>query len=318
MKEDGRREQALRLLRRLGWGAFTIWGVTLVTFLVLVRMPADPAVALAGPTGSGDPAILAAIRARLKLDRSLPEQYLAYAGGLARGDLGESYVKGVPVTRAIGEALPRTVLLGGVAWVCWLVGGVTIGLLVSARPTRAGKSLLFALSVIGASTPSFWLGLVLLSVFAAWLGWLPAGGAGTARHLVLPVLTLSLSGIAFYARLSHSAMTETLQQDYVRTARAKGVAEGMVLWRHALRTAMIPLVTMAGVDLAALLGGVVFTETVFGWNGMGQLAVESVSSLDIPVVLGIVLVSAVFVVLTNLAVDLVLPFLDPRLGTEST
>jgi peptide/nickel transport system permease protein len=299
------------LLKRLLWALVTLVGVTLVAFVVVYRLPARPEVLLAGPRA--DPETVANIRKRLNLDRPVWVQYGSFLARLSRGDLGESYVTGQPVARAIASRLPRTVQLALAGWWAWLVLGTMIGVWGAARPTRLKEGALLLFSILGVSTPTFWVGILLLYVFVTRLGWFPAGGSGTPRHLVLPVAALAVAGVAYYARLAHSTMSGTLREDYIRTAVAKGVSPRGVIFRHALRNALLPLVTVAGADLAALLGGVVFTEAVFDWKGMGDLAVEAVASADIPTILGVVLVSAVFVVLGNLAVDLLYPVLDPRI-----
>jgi peptide/nickel transport system permease protein len=289
----------------------TLFGVTLITFLVVYRMPGDAAVLLAGP--SAPPEVVARIRHNLKLDRPPTEQYLDFLGRLSHGDLGESYTTGEKVSVAIARRLPATIILALSGWACWLVLGTLIGVWAASRPTRLRESTLLAFSIVGVSTPSFWLGILLLYLFVVRVHLFPAGGYGTPAHLVLPLVTLAFSGVAFYARLAHANMTQVLREDFVRTAVAKGASPQTVLFRHALRNALLPLVTIAGADLAALLGGVVFTETVFDWQGMGQLAVQAVAAVNVPVIMGVVLVSATFVVLANLAVDLLLPALDPRI-----
>jgi peptide/nickel transport system permease protein len=309
------------LAKRLGWAVLTLLGVTLLTFVVVYRIPADPAVVLAGPTASAED--VANIRQQMGLDRPLWAQYGDFLARLTRGDLGTSYATRQPVAKAIGERLPATIQLALAGWVCWLVLGTLLGVWVAARPTRLREGALLAFSIVGASTPTFWVGLLLLYVFVTLLGphlppayRLPAGGSGTLRHLVLPVTALAFSGVAYYARLAHSTMTDTLREDYVRTATAKGASRGTVLFRHALRNALLPLVTIAGADLAALMGGVVFTESVFGWKGMGKLAVEAVGTVNVPMIVGVVLVCAVFVVVANLMVDLLYPLLDPRIRAQ--
>jgi peptide/nickel transport system permease protein len=206
-------------------------------------------------------------------------------------------------------------MLAGAAWLCWLGLGIGLALLVTAGAgEREGwqDRVLLAFSILGTSVPTFWLGIVLLYLAAARWRLLPDGGMGTPAHLVLPVATLALYGVAYYSRVARESLRQTMQQEYIRTARAKGLSARSVLLRHALRNALLPLVTLAGVDLAALLGGVVFTESVFAWPGVGQLAVQSVFALDIPMILGTVLLSALFVVVANLLVDLLYPLLDPR------
>ena len=302
------------LLKRLMWGVVTLLGVTALTFVVVYRIPADPVDILAGPTAS--PEVRENIRKQRKLDRPPWEQYADFVSRLARGDLGESLVTRQPVLSAIAARLPVTAQLAGLAWLCWVVLGTAIGAAVASRPTPLRESTLLLCSIISVSTPSFWIGILLLQLFAAKLRWLPAGGSGTPAHLVLPLLTLAFTGVAYYARLAYSSVSEALREDYIRTARAKGLSPRVVLLRHALRNAMLPLVTIAGADLGALLGGVVFTESVFDYKGMGRLAVEAVSSLDLPLMVGIVLVSAVFVVLANVAVDLLYPLLDPRVRAD--
>lgn len=302
---------AIWLLKRLGWAFVTLLGVTALTFFVVYRIPADPADVLAGPTAP--PEVRENIRRQLKLDRPLWEQYGTFLGRLAQGDLGQSYVTRQPVAQAIAARLPATITLAVCGWACWLILGTLLGVAAAARATPSREAMLLFFSVLGVSTPTFWVGILLLQLFVAKLRWLPAGGIGGLEHLVLPVATLAVTGVAYYTRLTYSSMTETLREDYVRTAIAKGLAPRTVLFRHAFRNALLPLVTVAGADLAALLGGVVFTESVFDWKGMGKLAVEAVGSLDVPVIVGIVLVSATFVVVANLVVDLLYPLLDRRI-----
>jgi peptide/nickel transport system permease protein len=299
------------LAARLAWGVVTLAGVSVLAFLVAFRLPGDPAALLAGPSAS--PEVVANIRTRLKLDRPAWEQYGDFLARLSRGDLGESYTTGEKVSDAIARRLPATAQLALTGWLTWLILGTAAGVWAAARRSRVREGALLAFSILGISTPSFWVGILLLYVFVGRLGWLPAGGSGTPAHLVLPAATLALAGVAYYARLAHAAMSRELAEDYVRTARAKGLAPRVVLFRHALRNALLPLVTLAGTDLAALLGGVVFTESVFAWEGLGLLAVRSVATVNLPMIMGVVLVSAAFVVVANLAVDLLYPLVDPRI-----
>jgi peptide/nickel transport system permease protein len=301
------------LLKRIGWALVTLIGISAITFIVVYRIPADPALALAGPTGLAHPEVVQNIRAKLKLDRPVTEQYGSFLAGLLHGDLGQSYATGQPVGEAITHRLPATVQLAVMGWLCWLLVGTLIGVWVAARPTRLREGALLFLSILGVSTPTFWIGILLLYLFVSRLSLFPAGGYGSVQHLVLPVATLAVSGVAYYARLAHSGMTETLREPFIRTAVAKGVPPRTILYRHALRNALLPLVTIAGADLAALLGGVVFTETVFDWPGLGRLAVDAVGQKDVPMIVGVVLVSATFVVIANLVVDLLYPLLDPRI-----
>lgn len=305
------------LIRRL-LGAFGILvGVSFITFGVAFLVPSDPARVLAGPRASAE--TIASIRRELGLDDPVPVQYARYVARAARGDLGRSYLTGERVAEAIRSRLAATALLGGTAWVCWLLFGIGLALLVTAGAGEGQEEswrdqALLTFSILGTSVPTFWLGIVLLYLFAARWRLLPDAGYGTPAHLVLPVATLTVYGAAYYARVARESLRQTLSQEYIRTARAKGLSRAQVLLRHALRNALLPLVTLAGVDLAALLSGVVFTESVFAWPGIGQLAVQSVFALDLPMILGCVLLSAVFVVLANLAVDLLYPLLDPRIA----
>ncbi|MGV3723301.1 MAG: ABC transporter permease [Actinomycetota bacterium] len=302
------------LSKRLFWAGVTLLGVTLLAFIVVYRIPADPAALLAGPRA--EPEVIARIRQAHRLDRPIWEQYGDFLVRVAQGDLGRSISRDQPVADAIRERLPNTILLAVVGWTLWLALGTLIGISVAARPTPFREGALLLFSIAGVSTPTFWVGILLLYVFVSRLAWLPAGGSGTLKHLVLPAAALALSGVAYYARLAHSTMTETLRQDYIRTAVAKGLSPRRVVFRHALRNALLPLVTIAGADLATLLGGVVFTESVFDWKGMGKLAVEAVNAVDIPLILGVVLVSATFVVIANLVVDLLYPVVDPRIARQ--
>ncbi len=299
------------LARRLGWALLMIWGISLLTFIIAFALPGDPAQLIAGP--QADSETVAAIRRELGLEDSLPVQYARYVGRLLRADLGKSYLTHQPVSEAIAQRLPATVTLGLTAWLIWLLGGISVGLVVAASRRPALDAGLLAGSIAAASMPTFWLGMLLLWLFADGLRLLPAGGTGGLEHLVLPALTLSVSGVAYYARLTHTGLLGTFREDYVRTARAKGVPQGKVVLRHALRNALLPLVTVAGADVAALMSGVVFTESVFGWQGMGLLAVNAVAERNVPLIMGVVLVAAALTVAANLAVDLMLPVLDPRI-----
>ena len=299
------------LAKRIGSALLVIWGVVTLTFVVAFLLPGDPAQLIAGT--QADPETIRTIRRELRLDAPVGAQYARFLGRALRGDLGRSYLTREPVAEAIATRLPATIVLSLTAWVLWLLGGTVIGVFVAARRSPLREAELLAGSVLGASIPTFWLGMMLLYLFAQRWPLFPAGGYGTPAQLVLPALTLAASGVAYYGRLVHSSLAETLDQDYVRTARAKGLSERAVIYRHALRNALLPLVTIAGADLAALLSGVVFTESVFSWQGMGQLAVTAVEQRDLPMILGVVLVAATGVVLANLLVDLLYPLLDPRI-----
>ncbi len=299
-----------RLFSRLGWAVVTLFGTSLIVFLMAHAVPADPVSAFAGP--HADKETVERIRKELGLDDPLWQQYARYVGKAARGDLGRSYVTQEPITEAILTRFPTTLALslGGMAF--WLAVGIPIGVITARwRDTPLDRTVL-VLAMIGISLPTFWLGRMLQFQLAYRSGLFPVAGLYSWAHLLLPCLTLGLVGVGWYARLVHTTMVEVLGHDYVRTARAKGTAERIVLFRHALPNVLIPLLTAIGLDLAALLGGVVFTETVFALPGVGALSVQAVLNLDIPMIMGTVLFAAVLVVTANILVDLVYVLVDPR------
>jgi peptide/nickel transport system permease protein len=298
------------LLRRLLRAVSTLLGTTLILFVLVRVVPADPAVSIAGP--KADPDTLAAIRTDLGLDDPVAVQYGRYVWQLAHGDLGRSYLTGRRVVDVIAERLPATALLGLTSLGIGVLLGLLVGVLTAARQgSRADLAVLLA-TLVGLSVPTFWVANLLIYAFGYRLQWLPLGGFGELRHLVLPAATLALVEFFFYARFVHTNVSGTLASDYVRTARAKGVGPVRLYFRHALRNALIPIVTLLGLDVAALMSGVVLTETVFNWPGLGRLAVQAVFSLDIPVVAGTVLFSAALVLAANLVVDLLYGAIDPR------
>lgn len=298
------------LVHRVLRAATTLLGTTLLLFVLVRVLPADPAVAIAGPKAS--PATLQAIRVDLGLDDPLPVQYGRWLGRLLHGDLGVSYVTGRRVADVVVERIPATALLALTSLGLGLAGGVLVGCLAAARRGTAWDRAILAAAVIGLALPTFWLGNLLVWVFGYRLQWLPLGGYGSAAHLVLPAATLAIVRGVFYARVVRGSVGEALDADWVRTARAKGLPASAVLRRHALPNGMLPVLTLVGLDLAELLSGVVLTETVFNWPGLGRLAVQAVFTLDVPVMAGTVLVAAVLVVGCNIVVDLLYGVLDPR------
>jgi len=304
-----------------------LWAVATLTFFALHSAPGDPF--LPGAERPADPAVAERLRAQFGLDRPLPEQYLRYLGQLAHGNLGVSFSQRRPVAEAIAATLPNTLLLGLAALLVDFSLGIALGVVQAARAGGKTDATLTGVSLLLASLPTWWLGLLLLLVFGEWLHWLPLGGAfdpaiygslspaGRAlerlRHLVLPALALGLVGAATTARFQRAAMMDALREEYVRTARAKGLAERGVLWRHALRNALVPAVTLFGLALPFVLTGAVVVESVFGWPGMGRLAADAVAARDYPVVIATTLVSALLVVLGGLAADTLAAVLDPRL-----
>jgi len=315
---------ALFLLRRLLLVGPVRLGVSLVVFAVLHISPGDPAEIMLGPQATHED--ITRLRTELGLDEPLPVQYARWMGRVLQGDLGRSLWMKRPV---LGEVLRRfqaTVVLAASALLLSTLGGIALGVLSAARRNSLLDRLSALASLFGASMPSFWLGIVLMVIFALWLGWLPAsgmfapyGGGGVGdllSHLVLPTVTLAAASLTIIARLTRSTMLDVLGQDFVRTARAKGVRESFVVVRHALRNALIPTVTVVGVQAGYLLGGAVLTETVFAWPGVGTLMVQGILARDFPLVQGCVLVIALGFVLVNLAVDVLYATLDPRIRRE--
>jgi len=298
------------IVRRILRALTTLLGTTLIIFILVRVVPADPAVSIAGP--KADPETLAAIRKDLGLDDPLPVQYGRYLAGLVRGDLGRSYMTGRRVADVIMERVPATALLAGVSLTLGFLAGLLIGIMTAARRGSTIDVAVLVGTLVGLSLPTFWLGNLLIYEFSYRLKLLPLGGYGTVRHLVLPAATLAILEFFFYARFVHTNIGGTLGSDYIRTARAKGTPPARVYFVHALRNALIPIVTLLGLDIAALMSGVVLTETVFNWPGLGRLAVQAVFDLDIPLVAGTVLFSAVLVLAANLAVDLFYGVIDPR------
>ena len=230
-----------------------------------------------------------------------------------QGDLGRSYLQRSEVSTLIAARLPATLLLMAGAIVCELILGLTIGIFAALRRGSGIDTGLMLTSFVAVSAPQFVVGLLLLYVFAVRLGWFPIGGYGTLAHLVLPSLTLGILGSGWYARMMRSSMIEVLRQDYIRTARAKGLARRRVVLRHALPNAILPIIAMIGIDIGIFMGGIVVVESVFGWPGIGQLAWQAIQRIDIPIIMGVTLVSACAIVLGNLLADLVTPFIDPRI-----
>jgi peptide/nickel transport system permease protein len=290
-----------------------LFGVTLLVFLMAWVTPGDPVVAMLGEASQGiSRQALEDLRRELGLDRPLPVQYLDYVGGLLRGDLGDSVRSRRPVLAEIRDRLPATIELALAALTIAVALGVTLGLLAAVRQRTWVDGAAIAVALVGVSIPVFWSGFLLMIVFALELGWLPASGRGTWRHLVLPAVTVGVSSAAFIARITRGAVLEALAQDYVRTAKAKGLAPRRVVVRHALRNALLPIVTVVGLQLGGLLGGAVLTETVFAWPGVGRLLVDAIVARDLPLVQGSVLVVSLLFIVVNLAVDLSYAAINPK------
>lgn len=304
------------LLRRLFYGLLTMAGVALLVFFLIHLIPGDPVERLLGE--SARPADREALRVSLGLDQPLGHQLLDYLSGLFRGDLGDSLVNGRPVNDLILSQLPATLELASAALFVAMVVALPLGVAAARRHRSAWDSGAMAFSLIGVSVPNFWLGPMLILVFSLWLGWTPVSGREGAASLVLPALTLGISLAAVLARMVRSSLLEVLGDDYIRTARAKGLGEGAVVWRHGLRNALLPVITVLGLQLGALLGGAVITETVFSWPGIGSLLVDAIQARDYPVAQGCVLLISLTYVLVNLGTDLLYAVVDPRIQIART
>lgn len=290
----------------------TLLAVSLAVFLVLHLVPGDPARNAAGPDAEEED--IALIREHYGLDQPLWKQYGTYLVRLSQGDLGESFRSRRPVLDEVMRRLPATVELAGFAMLFAVVVGVGMGVVASMKQNSWLDDAIGALSAFGISVPVFFLGLLLMLLFAARLQWLPPSGRGSPAHLVLPVVTLGLPYVATFARVARSTMIEVLSEDYIRTARAKGLVRRTVIWRHALINAAIPLVTLLGVYFGRLLGGAVIVETIFAWPGLGRYMVDGIIQRDLQVVQGCILFFATAIVLVNLVVDLLYSVLDPRIA----
>ncbi|WP_299560659.1 ABC transporter permease [uncultured Mycolicibacterium sp.] len=307
---------ATRLLSTLA----VLLGVSLIVFLLLQLVPGDPAVTILGAGATKE--AVTALRAELGLDRPLPVQFLDYLGGLLRGDLGRSLTVNAPVTDIMLPRFANTLILTGAALLLCLVVAIPLGVVAAYRQYSLFDRFAMFASMAGASVPVYWFGLLLIGVFAVGLRWLPTSGMYNPRfpggvadllaHLVLPAIAAALVPLAVIARMTRGVMIEVLQQDYIRTLRASGLSTANVLWRHALRNALPPIVNIVGLQVGYLLGGVVFVEVVFGWPGLGQQLYISISQRDIPVVQAGVLFIALAFVLINLFADTAVGLLDPR------
>lgn len=297
--------------RRIVQSALILLGISLITFALLYLLPADPVRQIAGR--SATPATVESIRRQLGLDQPFLVQYGRYLWNLLQGDLGRSYIQRSEVSQLIVARLPATLLLMLGAIVFELLIGLTMGVVAAVRRGTKTDQSLMLVSFVGVSAPQFVVGLLLLYVFAVRLSWFPIGGYGTFSHLVLPSLTVAVMSSGWYARMMRSSMIDVLRQDYIRTARAKGLARATVLICHALPNAILPIIAMIGIDIGILMGGIVVVESVFGWPGIGQLVWQAIQRVDIPIIMGVTLVSAFAIVLGNLLADMLAPLIDPRI-----
>jgi peptide/nickel transport system permease protein/oligopeptide transport system permease protein len=300
------------IVRRLILSIPTLIGVMIVVFLLLYVAPGDPVQDMVGERADAE--TIARLRKELHLDDPLPKQFVLYAGGVLKGDLGNSYITQRPIIRDIKERFPKTLLLAGSAMFLASVLGITIGVLAARNPGGWFDRLSLGLAYLGISFPVYWVGLILILIFAVTLRWLPPSGYGGIKYLILPALALGSRSIAFLARVTRSSMLEVLGGDFVRTARAKGLRERVVVARHALRNALIPIITVLGLDFGYYLTGSILTETIFSWPGIGRYVVNAIARRDLPAINGSVLFLSVVFVLVNLITDLAYAKADPRVA----
>ncbi len=313
------------LIRRVGQSLILLLLVTMVTFLLIHNAPGGPSILLSPDL---PPEQAKQFAKNLGLDAPLPVQYARWLKGLVRLDLGTSYQQQRAVTAVIRKRLPATLVLAGISFALALIVAIPLGILAAVKRNSAFDHVAAFLSLFGVAVPVFWYGILLIIIFAVWLRVLPSGGLAEdvtkfepfdrVKHLILPTIVLGTTAMAQFTRYMRSSMVAVLQDDYVRTARAKGLREGVVLSRHALRNALIPVVTVIGVVVPRLIGGAAITETVFSYPGMGSLAVDSARQRDYPVVMGVTLLVGVAVVVSNLVTDLLYGWIDPRIRIGET
>lgn len=298
------------MIKRL-WGVLpVVFGVLLLTFLLLHLVPGDPVDVMLGESAAV--ADRAQLRSELGLDQSLPVQFVQYLKHLAHGDFGRSIHSGQAVSSLLAERLPATLKLAILALLIALLVGLPLGIIAALRAREWPDTVATLFSLSLSAMPHFWLGPLLMLLFGLWLGWLPISGMTPASAIILPALTLGFGLSAILTRMTRASLLEVLSEDFVRTARAKGLSESHVILRHALRAALLPVVTVVGLQMGSLLAGTVITETVFGWDGLGRLLVESIEKRDYPVTQACVLVIALTYVLVNLCTDIAYQRLDPR------
>ncbi|MBM2291839.1 ABC transporter permease [Sulfitobacter pseudonitzschiae] len=319
------------ILGRLLKAALTLLAIAVLNFFLIHAAPGDPAAVLAGEAGAADEQMIADLRAQFGLDQPLYVQLYRYVGNILTLDLGYSFRQGAPVLDLILERLPATLILTLTAFWISLLAGVALGVAASARVGKFTDSLITGTALLFYATPLYWAALMAVLVFSVQLGWLPGFGYETVgsgyggfdraidilKHLILPALTLGLFFMAVYMRMTRASMLEVAQQDFVKTARAKGLAPSVIRRRHILRNALLPVVTLAGLQAGQLVGGAVLTETVFAWPGIGRLMFESLAARDYNTILGVFLVSALMVIIFNIITDIVYRLIDPRIGQKA-
>ncbi|MFK7860060.1 MAG: ABC transporter permease [Granulosicoccus sp.] len=304
------------LASRIAMGGFTVFVTTILVTLLIHLVPGDPVQILYAQSQGSTPEQIEAVRRNLGLDQPIHIQYWRYLGRLAEGDLGHTIRGGQPVLDVILQRLPNTLLLAVAAMGIAIAIGLPLGFLAAYHRGSLLDTLLMGLAIAGLSVPHFWLGLMLLFLFAVELGWLPVSG-NSAANLVLPALTLGLSNAAIFARLTRSSMIDVMEQDFVQTALAKGLPRSVVLSRHVLRAGLLPLITMMGLQFAFMMGGAIVVENIFSWNGVGRMAVEAIFQRDYPIIQGFILTFAIVVVGVSIMLDALYAVLDPRIRRAS-
>lgn len=302
------------IAKRILWMIPLLIGVTVGVFLILHLTPGDPAALILGD--AADQQTIEMLRSELGLDKPLIVQYFNFVWDVLHGDLGQSTHSKRPVMEELMSRLPATLELATAALLLAVVAGLVVGIVSAVRKYTAFDNVTMLVTLTFASMPSFWLGLILMLLFSVNLGWLPAVGRGDISNLILPAVTLAATPAALIARLTRSSMLDVVKADYIRTAYAKGLGERLVIQKHALKNAMIPIITVIGLQFGTMMGGSVVIETVFAWPGVGKLMVDSILTKNFPVVQGGLLVMAVIVSLTNLLIDIVYGFLDPKIRYE--
>jgi peptide/nickel transport system permease protein len=297
--------------RRIGQAAIALIGVLIVAFFLLRVLPGDPAALMLSEFGT--PQQVEALRESMGLNEPLVVQFFTFLGQAVTGDFGESLARHRSALTVVLEYLPATLQLATTALILTVVVAVPLGTIAALRKGTWVDGVVSVLGVLGQSMPTFWIGIMLIVFIAARTGWVPTSGYGEFRHLILPTITLAFVQIALISRLTRSSLLDVVSQDYLRTARSKGISENRVIFTHGLRNAILPVVTMLGLQLGALLGGAVVTEAVFGWPGIGSLLLSAIGSRDYPVVQVIIILSAVIFILVNLVLDLLYGALDPRI-----
>ncbi|MBT7204555.1 MAG: ABC transporter permease [Deltaproteobacteria bacterium] len=300
------------LLTKFLLAFFTVFVTTILVTLLIHIVPGDPVQIMFAQSQGSTPEQIEQVRINLGLDQPIYIQYLNYINQLSEGDLGKTIRGGQPVLEVIFQRLPNTILLATSAMMIAILLGVPLGFLAAYNKGTIADTFIMILAISGISMPHFWLGLILLFIFAVDLGWLPVSGSGLL-NLILPALTLGISNAAIFARLTRTSMIEILQQDFVITALAKGLPKRYVLRKHVLRAGLIPLVTMMGMQFAFMMGGAIVVENIFSWNGVGRMAVEAIFQRDYPIIQGFILTFSVIVVFVTISLDVIYAFIDPRI-----